>query len=52
MLNVVGKIYAWILVDSVCRVNEGLIDDEQGDFRARKGCVDLIFTLKQMGEKA
>ena len=48
----VGKIYAEILVDRVPRVTEGLIDDEQGGFRAESGCVDQIFTLKQMGEKA
>ena len=30
----------------------GLIDDEQGGFRAGKGCVDQIFTLQQIGEKA
>ena len=30
----------------------GLIDDEQGSFRAWRGCVDPIFTLKQVGEKA
>ena len=30
----------------------GLIDDEQVGFRAGKGCVDQIFTLKQIGEKA
>ena len=29
----------------------GLIDDEQGSFRARKKYVDQIFTLKQIGEK-
>ena len=48
----VGKIYAGILVDIVRKVTEGLIDDEQGGFRARRGCVDQIFTLKQIGEKA
>ena len=31
---------------------EGLIDDEQERFRAGSGCVDQIFTLKQIGEKA
>ena len=29
-----------------------LIDDEQGGFRAGMGCVDKIFTLKQICEKA
>ena len=28
-LSVVGKIYGGILVDRVCRVTGGLIDDEQ-----------------------
>ena len=48
----VGKIYTGILVDSVCRVIGGLIDDEQGGFRVGRGCVDQIFTPKQIGEKA
>ena len=50
LLNVVGKIYAGILV--VRRVTGGLIDDEQGGFRAGRECVDQIFILKQIGEKA
>ena len=29
----------------------GLIDNEQGGFRAGNGCVDQIFTLKQIGRK-
>ena len=29
----------------------GLIDDEQGGFRAGMGCVDQIFTLKQVSKK-
>ena len=52
MLSVVGKTYAGILVDRVRRVTGGLIDDEQGSFRAGKGCVYQIFTLKQISEKA
>ena len=47
----VGKINAGILVDRVCSVNGGLIVDEQGSFRARKGYVDQIFTLNQIDEK-
>ena len=30
----------------------GLIIDEKGGFRAGRGCVDQVFTLKQIGEKA
>ena len=52
LLNVVGKIYAGILVDSVSRVTGDLIDDEQGGIRAGRGCADQIFTLKHIGEKA
>ena len=32
-------------------MTEGLIDYEQGGFRAGRGCVDHIFTLKQIGGK-
>ena len=35
--GVVGKIYAGILVDSVYKVTEDLIDDKQGGFRAGRG---------------
>ena len=52
MLSVVGKIYAGIFVNRVCRVTAvGLIDDEEGGFREGRGCVDQIFTLNQIGEK-
>ena len=52
LLSVVGKIYAGILVDRVRRMTGGLIDDEQGGFRVGRGCVDQIFALKQIGDKA
>ena len=52
LLSVVGKIYAKTLVERVRRVTEGLIVDEQGGFRLGRGCVNHIFTLKQIGEKA
>ena len=52
MLSLVGKIYAGILVDRVHEVTESLIDDEEGGFRVGWGCVDQIFTLKQISEKA
>ena len=50
-LSMVGNIYSGTLVDRVPRVTGDLIDGEQGSFRARKGCVDQIYTLKQIGEK-
>ena len=46
------KLYAGILVDRVRRVTRGLIDDKQGGFREWRECVDHIFTLKQISEKA
>ena len=52
LLSVVGKIYAGIEVDRVRRVTGVSIEDEQRGFRAERGCVDQIFTLKQIGEKA
>ena len=33
-------------------MTEGLVVDEQGDFRAGRGRIGQIFTLKQIGEKA
>ena len=50
MLNEFGKIYAGILVDRVH--SDWEFDDEQGGFRAGRGCVDQIFTLQQIVEKA
>ena len=44
----VGKIYGGILVDRIRGVTGGLIDDEQGG----RGCVDQIFTLEQIDDKA
>ena len=36
----------------VHRVTWSLIDVEQGCFRKGRDCIDQIFTLKQIGEKA
>ena len=43
LLSLVGKIYVG---------SYSLIDDEQGGFRAGRGYVDQISTLKQIDEKA
>ena len=39
-------------MNRVRRLTEGLTDDEQGSFRAGRGCVDQIFTIMEIGEKA
>ena len=52
LLSMAGKIYAYILVERICRVTGGLIDIEQGDFREGRGCVDQTSTLKQIGDEA
>ena len=52
LLSVVGKIYAGILIDRVRRVTRDLIDYEEGGFRVGRECVDQIFILKQISEKA
>ena len=51
LLSVIGKIYASTLVERVRKVAEGLMDNEQGGFRAWREYVDQIFILKQIGEK-
>ena len=43
----VGKIYAWILVDRIYRMT----DDELGGLRAGRWIKDQTFTLKQISEK-
>ena len=44
LLSVIGKNICWDLVDRVRRMTGGLIYNEQGGFRARRVCVDQIFT--------
>ena len=52
LLSVAGKVYARILDERVRKVTEGLIGEEQGGYRKGKGCVDQIFAVKQVCEKA
>ena len=52
LLSRVSKKFANILVERVCSVTGGLIDDKQGDYRVGRGYVDQIFTLTQIDEKA
>ena len=52
LLRVVGKIWARILVDRVRRVTGVCLTMSKGTLERGKGCVDQIFTLNQVGEKA
>ena len=53
LVKCVWKNIGGILGDRVRRVTRGLIDDDQGGFRAAGWeCVGQILTLKQIGEKA
>ena len=39
-------------MDKIRGMPESLINDEQGGFNSERGCIDQIFNLKQIGEKA
>ena len=43
--------HGWKNLCTYRKVTEGLIDNEKGGFIAGRGCVDQIFTLKEIGEK-
>ncbi len=51
LLSVVGKVYDTVLIKRFREGTEGMIRDEQGDFRRGRGCVDQIFAVRQVCEK-
>ena len=51
LLSVVGKIYARVVCDSLRVLIDAVLMDEQGGFRARRGCVNQIFAVRQVIEK-
>ena len=52
LLSVAWKVYARVLIERVWRITEGMLDEQQGGFRKGRGCVDQIFAVKQICEKA
>ncbi|XP_076031278.1 uncharacterized protein LOC143019503 [Oratosquilla oratoria] len=52
LLSVVGKAYGRILIERIRRGTEGVIGEEQCGFRTGRGCVDQIFVVRQICEKA
>ena len=45
------KLYTSILKTKLQPIAEGLLLEEQCDFRKGRSCIDAIFTLKQIMEK-
>ena len=52
LLDVMGKLFARVLNDRLQLVVEGAISDSQCGFRAGRGCIDMIFCVCQLVEKA
>nr|CAH8869570.1 unnamed protein product [Trichobilharzia regenti] len=50
LLPVASKILAAILLRRLCKIREGLIREEQAGFRSGRGCIDHVFTLRQLLE--
>ena len=48
LLSIPGKVYGRILIERVRDMTEGMIGEEQCGFRMGRGCVDQVFTLKQL----
>ena len=51
LMSVVGKVFAWVLNERVKGLTVDKVMDEQGGFRAGRGCNDQIFAVKQIVEK-
>ena len=47
----VRKIYARIVSDRLKVLTDALVMDEQGGFRAGRGCIDQVFVVRQVIEK-
>jgi len=51
LLSIPGKVYGRVLIERVRVLTEGMIGEEQCGFRMGRGCVDQVFSLKQLSEK-
>ena len=47
-----GKVFARILQDRLQVVTERVLPESQCGFRKGRGCVDMIFTARQLVEKS
>ena len=52
LLEVVGKVVAWIIQDRLQQMAEGELPESQCGFRKGRGCSDMLFVLRQLMEKS
>jgi len=52
LLSVIGKLYGRVLIDRISGATECAIGEEQCGFRRGRGCVDQVFAVRQVCEKA
>lgn len=48
LLSIPGKVYGRIIIQRIIKETEGLIGEEQCSFRQGRGCVDQMFSLRQL----
>ncbi len=51
-MSVARKVYARVVTEGVKVLVREMMRDEQGEFRKGRGCVNQIFTVRQLVEKA
>ena len=52
LLDVIGKLFGHILQDRLQLIVEKVLPESQCGFRKGRGCVDMIFTARQLFEKS
>ena len=52
LLDIVGKLFGRILQDRLQLIAEKVLPESQCGFRKGRGCVDMIFTVRQLFEKS
>ena len=51
LMSIIGKVFARVLNERVKVLMVDKVMDEQGGFRAGRGCINQIFAVKQIVEK-
>ena len=51
LLDVAGKVFAWILQDRLQGIAEKVLPESQCGFRKGRGCTDMVFAARQLVEK-